>query len=79
MSRTKSVLADDGTLLGRVAGRADGDWMTSDPVRFRAHLEVDLPAGVQAGRLVVEADDPSGSGKAPRVEIRVEFAPVASR
>jgi hypothetical protein len=49
----------NGKQLGSVAAQAEGDWMTTEFVPFKATLQFETPT-TQKGTLVLEKDNPSG-------------------
>lgn len=53
---------------------AQGDWMTTDFVPFRATLIFTAPASA-TGTLVFEASNPRGNGSSQTVQIPVKFGP----
>jgi len=54
-----SVVAEDGTVLGRGFATAQGPWMVTGKVRFEGEVAFEA-AGATKATLVLERDDPSG-------------------
>ncbi len=53
-----SVVAEDGTVLGRGFATAQGPWMVTDKVQFQGEVAFEA-AGATRATLVLERDDPS--------------------
>lgn len=51
-----------GNKLAEGVAEATGDWMTTDFAPFEATLNFKLPADGGVGQLMLEADDPEGTG-----------------
>lgn len=67
------LLDANGNALASAPARAQGDWMTADPVPFAAALTFTLPS-TPTGVLVLEKDNPSGLPEnADSVSIPVRF------
>lgn len=55
------VLTDwDGRIIAQGHATADGDWMTTDYVRFHGTLEFEKPSTGVRGTLILRKDNPSG-------------------
>jgi len=55
------ILKDsNGTVLAQVPAQAEGEWMTTDYVPFKAILNFQKPSGTDTGTLTLEKDNPSG-------------------
>ncbi len=68
------VLKDaNGKILGRAPAALEGDWMTSDMVKFSANLKFKQPT-TQTGILFIEKSNPSGMPKhSDQAELSVKF------
>lgn len=67
------ILDANGRLLGSTPAQAQGEWMTTDFVPFRATLTF-TPPTTQTGTLVLEKDNPSGLPQnADEIRIPVRF------
>ncbi len=53
------LLDGNGIEIGRVPAQAQGDWMTTEFVPFRAEIQFVMPS-TPTGTLVLEKDNPSG-------------------
>ncbi|RJQ36354.1 hypothetical protein C4552_03645 [Candidatus Parcubacteria bacterium] len=68
----------DNRELGVIPAQAQGEWMTTDFVPFRAVLYFDPPT-TETGTLVLEKDNPSGLPEhANELRVPVRFAPRAA-
>ena len=67
----------DNNLLAQAIAQAQGDWMTSDFVAFKAELNFSYPESA-TGILVLEKDNPSGLPEnADQLRVPVKFFPDA--
>lgn len=64
----------NGSDIAWASAWAQGDWMTTDPVPFKATFTFTAPA-TTTGKLILTRSDPRGAGAAETVEIPVRFAP----
>lgn len=64
----------NGTNLAWASAWAQGDWMTTDPVPFKATITFSPPA-TATGKLVLTRSDPRDGVPAETVEIPVRFTP----
>lgn len=53
------LISDSGTILKTVVAQAEGEWMTTNFVPFKAQLEFDAGSSV-SGELIFHRDNPSG-------------------
>lgn len=55
------VMTDwDGVIIGQGLATAQGDWMTTDFVKFKATIKFDKPTVYNNGTLILKKDNPSG-------------------
>ncbi len=70
------VLDADGTLLGKGAAQAQGDWMSTSTIAFSAEISFTKPR-FATGTIVVSNDNPSGDpAKSQSFSVPVRFADV---
>lgn len=70
------LLDANGKEIARISAQAQSDWMTGEPVPFKATLEFENPQ-TATGTLVFEKDNPSGLPEnSAKKEISVRFAAI---
>lgn len=64
----------DGKIIAQVPAQAQGDWMTTDWVKFRAVITFQKPSYSNRGELILHNDNPSGDpSRAEAREIPIFF------
>ena len=67
------LVDESGVSLGKTAAKAQGDWMTSDFVSFKAELNF-IKSSSAKGKLIIKNDNPSGeAANQKEVTIPVDF------
>jgi hypothetical protein len=68
------ITTEDGTIIGKGIGQANGDWMTTSYVPFSATITFTKPANSASGYIILRKDNPSGEAQFDNsVSIKVQL------